>query len=476
MYMGSKTYQRERIAHWNKVASEKHGNIFSRSYHQRLEQVYAHQIPVGADILELGSGDGDLLAALKPAYGVGVDFSPQQIDVAKRRHPQLVFLAVDVQELATALPPRTFDFIVLSDLVNDLYDVQATLQALLPYCGKRTRLIFNYYSGLWQPILGLAQALGLAKANLQQNWLTREDLTNLLNLVGCEVIKHWAEVLLPVPIPLLAPALNRFVVKMWPFNSLALANFIVARPQAKLRQQEYRVSVIVPARNEAGNIEDILLRTPEMGSGTEIVFVEGHSTDHTYQAIEDLCSRYPQRKTQLLQQDGQGKGDAVRKGFSAATGDVLMILDADLTVPPETLPRFYEALVDNRGEFINGTRLVYPMEKEAMRFLNLLGNKFFSLAFAYLLGQSIKDTLCGTKVLFKEDYELIVANRAYFGNFDPFGDYDLLFGAARLGLKIVDLPIRYRERTYGSTNIHRWKHGWLLLKMVAFAAGRIKYV
>jgi glycosyltransferase involved in cell wall biosynthesis len=236
------------------------------------------------------------------------------------------------------------------------------------------------------------------------------------------------------------------------------------------------VSVIVPARNEAGNIENIITRVPEIGGGTEIVFVEGNSTDATYEAIEEAISRHPERRCQLWKQAGKGKGDAVRLGFAKATGDILMILDADLTVPPEDLPRFYEALVAGTGEFINGVRLVYPMEEEAMRFFNLLGNKFFSLVFTWLLGQPIKDTLCGTKVLWKEDYERIARNRSYFGDFDPFGDFDLIFGAAKLGLRIVDLPVRYRARTYGTTNIQRWKHGLLLLRMVRFAAGRIKFV
>jgi hypothetical protein len=105
-----------------------------------------------------------------------------------------------------------------------------------------------------------------------------------------------------------------------------------------------------------------------------------------------------------------------------------------------------------------------------------LGNKFFSIVFSWLLGQSVKDTLCGTKVTWKSNYEAIAANRAYFGDFDPFGDFDLIFGAAKLNMKIVDLPIRYRERTYGTTNIQRWKHGWLLLQMVWFAARRLKFV
>jgi glycosyltransferase involved in cell wall biosynthesis len=213
-----------------------------------------------------------------------------------------------------------------------------------------------------------------------------------------------------------------------------------------------------------------------MGSGTELILVEGHSSDDTYAAIERALAANPGRSARLFRQTGRGKGDAVRLGFGAATGDILMILDADLTVPPEDLPRFYQALQSNKGEFINGVRLTYPMEGQAMRFANLLGNKFFSLAFSWLLGQPIKDTLCGTKVLRRDAYRAIEANRQYFGDFDPFGDFDLLFGASKLGLEIVELPIRYRERTYGDTNIQRWRHGWLLLKMCVFAAGRIKFV
>lgn len=213
-----------------------------------------------------------------------------------------------------------------------------------------------------------------------------------------------------------------------------------------------------------------------MGRGTELVFVEGHSIDGTYECIEREIAAHPECLCQLHRQPGVGKGDAVRLGFAQARGDILMILDADLTVPPETLPRFYAALYSGQGEFINGVRLVYPIEDQAMRFLNLVGNKFFSLAFSWLLGQSIKDTLCGTKVLWKHDYEVIAANRAAFGDFDPFGDFDLIFGAAKLDLKIVDLPIRYAARTYGETNIQRWRHGWLLLRMVLFAARRIKFV
>jgi glycosyltransferase involved in cell wall biosynthesis len=286
-------------------------------------------------------------------------------------------------------------------------------------------------------------------------------------------------VLFPPAVPLVSRLCNRMLVKFWPIRHLALTNFLVARlapKEAEARVPETLVSVIVPARNEAGNVEDVIRRVPEMGAGTEIIFVEGNSRDETYAAVEAAIARHPQRRIRLLRQTGKGKGDAVRLGFAQARGDVLMILDADLTVAPEDLPRFYRALQSGHGEFINGVRFVYPMEEQAMRPMNFLGNKFFSIAFSWLLGQPVKDTLCGTKVLSRADYDKISANRAYFGDFDPFGDFDLMFGAAKLDLKIVDMPVRYHERTYGETNIQRWRHGMLLLRMFVFALRRLKFV
>jgi glycosyltransferase involved in cell wall biosynthesis len=282
--------------------------------------------------------------------------------------------------------------------------------------------------------------------------------------------------MVPVRIPLISDWCNRYLAKILPFRWLSLANFVVARPMRLQRKNNPSVSVVVAARNESGHIDELISRIPQMGAGTEIVFVEGNSTDDTYSAIERAIANNPQLNCKLLKQPGKGKGDAVRTGFDAATGDILMILDADITVPPEDLPRFYEIMANGSGEFVNGVRLVYPMEGDAMRFANLIGNKFFSWAFSWLLGQPIRDTLCGTKVLWREDYRRIADNRSYFGDFDPFGDFDLLFGAAKLNLKIMEVPVRYRARRYGETNISRWSHGWLLLKMVAFAAKRIKFI
>jgi SAM-dependent methyltransferase len=469
-------YQNKHIAHWDQIARTGDKWETGRRYYQkRLQDVARFVVVPGQRVIEIGCGRGDLLASLKPSYGVGVDFSEEMIRQAKSRHPGLHFIHADAHELDVE---EKFDVMILSDVVNDLWDVQHVLSKISSLTTPASRILINFYSRLWELPLAIVRKIGLARPMLLQNWLTVEDISGLLSLSGFEVVRHWEEILSPVRTPVVDSFLNVFLAKIWPFSIFALTHFMVARPLLSSSKDKSlpKVSVIVPARNESGNIKQILESVPEMGAGTEIIFVEGGSTDDTYKVLEKTVAANPDSNLKLLRQKGTGKGDAVRLGFAEATGDILMILDADLTVPPEDLPRFYEALQQGRAEFANGVRLVYPMEKEAMRFLNLLGNKFFSLVFSWLLGQPIKDTLCGTKVLWKKDYEKITANRSYFGDFDPFGDFDLLFGAAKLHLKIVEIPIRYRERTYGTTNISRWKHGWLLLRMVFFALRRIKFI
>ncbi len=468
-------YQQVRRNHWDEVSRRSDTwKGLGGAYHERLIQVYRFLVAPGQRVLEVGCENGDLLSSLRPSRGVGVDFSLEMLRRAEKAHPEMEFVEADAHDLHELKGP--FDVIILSDLINDLWDVQRVFEQISILCHPRTRLIINSYSRLWEPFLEIAEKLGMAKPKLKQNWLTVEDVTGLLNLSGFEVIRSWPEILWPLRTLLLSRLCNKILVKLWPFCLFALTNFIVARPIPDKAKQEPIVSVIIPARNEAGNIRQLFNRIPRMGAETELVFIEGHSCDDTFSVIEKEIFAHPERKTQLYRQPGIGKNDAVRLGFEKAHGDMLMILDADMTVPPEDLPRFYEALNSRRGDFINGVRLVYPMEEEAMRFFNLVGNKFFSLLFSWLLCQPVKDTLCGTKVLWKEDYQLITANRSYFGDFDPFGDFDLIFGAAKLGLKIIDLPIRYHERTYGSTSISRWSHGCLLLRMAFFAAQRIKFV
>lgn len=446
-----------------------------RSYYQRrLIEIYKFLIPPGMKVLEIGCGEGGLLAGLEPSRGVGIDISPRMIEKARAEHPDLTFELADAHNFQ---PEETFDFIVLSDVVNDLWDVQQVFETISGYCHSGSRIILNSHSRLWEVPRRVGELCGLVKPQLIQNWLTAPDLANLLYLAGFETIRVSHEIMWPVRTPGIDALCNRYLVKLWPFRELGITNFLIARPSPRPRSgPEPVVSVVVPARNESGNIANILDRVPEMGGGTELIFVEGNSTDDTWQRIQDELARRGRPRTSAFQQTGKGKGDAVRLGFAKATGELLMILDADLTVPPEDLPRFYEAWHSGKGEFINGVRLVYPMEEGSMRFFNFVGNKFFSLAFTWLLGQSIKDTLCGTKVLSREHYETIARNRAYFGGLDPFGDFDLIFGAAKINLKMLDLPVRYRQRTYGETNIQRWSHGMLLLRMVLLAMRRIKFV
>jgi SAM-dependent methyltransferase len=430
-------------------------------------------VPEGLRILEIGCGLGDQLAALKPRRGLGIDLSEAMVKEASKRHPELEFLVGDGEALAL---DEIFDVILLGDLVGHVLDVEATLQQLRRCCTPRTRVVIAYYNFLWEPFLRLLEQVGLKMPQEEQNWLSPADIRNLLRLADYEVVKAERRLLMPTGIPILSTIANRLLAYLPGLNHLCLCHYVVARMRTASVHEPQTVSVVIPCRNEKGNIEAAIARLPSFGRQQEVIFVDGHSTDGTPDEIQRVITQYPEKDIKFLVQDGKGKGDAVRKGFAHATGDILMILDADLTMPPEDLPKFYDAIASGKGEFINGSRLVYPMEHQAMRYLNLLGNKFFSMAFSWLLGERIKDTLCGTKVLFRRDYERIAASRSYFGEFDPFGDFDLLFGASKLNLKILEVPIRYQERTYGTTNIHRFTHGWLLLKMTVYGFFRLKAV
>lgn len=375
--------------------------------------------------------------------------------------------------------PQKPDYIVLNGNLHYERDIQSFLENLQQLCTNHTRVLVCYYSGLWRPLVNLATRLKIRSRLPEQNWFSASDLKNFSLLAGYEIVSEQQRVLCPVYIPVISYFVNRWLAPLPFFRWFGLTRIAVLRPLQHSPLHQPSVSVVVAARNEAGNIENIVKRLPVMSNNDELIFVEGNSTDNTWAEIQRVQKKYKGKisiKTAQQPNKDKGKGDAVRKGFEIATKDILMILDADLTVPPENLPKFYQAIAQNKGEFINGSRLVYPMENEAMRFFNLMGNKFFASAFSFLLNQKFKDTLCGTKVISRQNYERLARQRNYFGDFDPFGDFDLLFGAARLGLKIVEVPISYKARTYGKTNIKRWSQGFLLLKMVGFAAKRIKFL
>ena len=398
-----------------------------------------------------------------------------------------------IKNKGVAFPNNTYEYVTASDILGYIDDVQSFLLEASKYLTDDGRIVITQYNALWEPVLRLASRLKLRTTVPEQNWLSVLDLKNFAYLAGFEVVKSGTKMICPAYIPLVSFLLNRYLANVWPFNHLGLFHYMVARkPEPKAsaikagntKNKGPSISIIVPARNEAGTIEKIATELPELGSFTEIIFIEGNSTDNTYEEIQRVVNSKQGSDNGVVtsgkifkcaKQNGRGKGDAVRKGFEMATGDILAIYDADMTVPANEMEKFYNAIVENKGDFINGSRLVYPMQKESMRVLNFFGNKFFSLAFSWILGQPLKDTLCGTKVLWRKDYEKVKKGRAFFGDFDPFGDFDLLFGAAKLNLKIIDLPIHYGERVYGATNISRWKHGWLLLKMTVFAARKMKF-
>lgn len=455
----------------------------ARAYRRLLARYYNLLIPEDSSVLEVGCGTGELLKHLTARRKSGIDFASAQVAAAKRNAPDL-----DIREAAaeTFVPDTPFDYVVVSDTLNFVEDVQALFAHLRKACTAESRMLINIPNTLWRPMFTVARWLGLRDQQPRNSWLSTQDVINLLSLADWEVVKTQPRGLIPYAGGFLERLINRWIAPLLPW--FCVTQFVVARPRhATLAlgaaeaaglpaAADTTVTVVVPARNEAGNIEAAITRTPPMGKWTEFIFIEGGSSDHTWNEIQRVQQAYPDHRIKIMQQSQKGKGNAVREAFAEAQGDLLMILDADLTMPPEELPKYFEALVTGHCEFANGCRLVYPMDDEAMRFLNMVANKSFGILFSYLLGQPIKDTLCGTKVLTRKNYLKIAQNRAYFGEFDPYGDFDLLFGADRLNLKIRDIPIRYKDRTYGTTNINRWTGGVLLLRMVIFAARKLKFV
>jgi len=367
-----------------------------------------------------------------------------------------------------------FDFILIVDTIGQIEDIQAFLLMLHPFCHRGTRLITGYFSHLWWPLLRLAEFIKLRAPVPDVNVLSVADVKGLADLSEFELVKSENRLLSPVRLLGLGRLLNRFVAPLPIIRNLALRHYTVYRSTRHAKPSYCSATIVVPARNEKGNIEAAVRRIPRFIEDLEIVFVEGHSSDGTWDEMVRVQKAHPTLDIKIMKQPGKGKADAVFHAFDAARGDVLMILDGDLTMPPEQIPKYWEAMCSGKAEFVNGSRLVYPMESGAMRFLNLVANRTFSLLFTWLLSQRLTDTLCGTKVISRPDYARLKAGRDYLGDFDPFGDFDLIFGASKLNLKIVEIPIRYANRAYGETQISRFQHGMMLARMVIFGFFRIK--
>jgi SAM-dependent methyltransferase len=450
--------------------------IARNAFHYEQEYEYMRfLVREGASVLELGCGTGRLLAELKPSRGVGIDFSKAMIEIAKANNPDLEFTLGDIEDPAVLAGLKgPFDYIVLHDTIGWLDDCQTTLTNLHALCHRDTRIVVVYHSKIWEPTLKLAEALGMRMPQPNLNWLTSADIQNLLHLADFEPIKREWRTLLPKRLFGLGTLVNRFIGPIGGIRRLCLRHYVVARPMRSIAPEKLSASVVIPCRNERGNIAPAVERLPRFTDDLEIIYVEGGSTDGTFEECKRVKAAHPDLDIKVFKQPGKGKGDAVRKGFAEARGDVLIILDADLTVPPEDIPKFHHAIACAKGDFINGTRLVYPMASGAMRVLNYWANRAFARIFSWLLNQRFTDTLCGTKVLRADQYRRIADDRDYFGDFDPFGDFDLIFGAAKANLKIIEVPVRYADRSYGETQISRFSHGWLLTRMVVFAFRKLK--
>ena len=435
-----------------------------------------------SSILELGCGTGNLLKSLKPSYGVGIDLSKEIIKEAKKNNRGLKFIQGDIAKLSNTLKKKEkFDYIILSDTIGYLDDIQASLEGLHEFCNKETRVIISYYSPLWSPIFSLATFFKFKMPEVQTQLLNLTYIKSFLKISNFDVVRFKKKILIPVNLLGLGRIVNRYLATIPIFSFFCLRQYVVARSLECLNKSKYKsASIIIPCKNEKGNIESAIKRLPRFSNKMEVIFIEGDSTDNTWEKIQLIKKKYSNTKSgftiKSYKQKGKGKAEAVFFGFEKASNEILFILDADLTMPPEELPKFWRKIVSGEAEYVNGTRLIYPMDNDAMRFLNFLANKMFSLLFSWILSQRYTDTLCGTKVLSKHNYNKIKIKNEDLGKFDPFGDFFIIFGSSRMCLKMCEIPIRYKARSYGETQISRFSHGYMLIKMVLFAYFKIKAI
>jgi len=442
----------------------------NKYYYRLLLKTLKFVIDEDSKVLNIRSSIGYILNELKPSVGVGIEGSGKQVEEARKNYPHLQF----EQKIADSLKVEgEFDYILISS-IEDIVDIKGVLDTVKENTHPRTRIVMTYYNYGWHWLVKLAEKLRLKLPQKVHNWVSPYDIDNFLTLSGYEKIYHKKFILFPFNIPIVSYILNRFVARLPIFRHLCMMNITVAR--LKPQRREPSVSIVVPCRNEAGNIEDAVMRIPQLTADQEIIFGDDKSTDGTPEKVLEMAAKFPEKNIRLVASPGINKANNVWTCFDAAEKDVLMILDADLTVIPEELPYFYEAIANEYGEFINGSRLLYPMHDEAMRLFNVLGNKFFSMFFSYILDTKIKDTLCGTKVLYRSDFEKIKKLRGSWGVNDRWGDYELIFGAAKTHLKLIDLPVHYMERTYGETKMTgRLKNGIIMLKQSFAALMKIKF-
>ncbi len=459
----------KRRAYFNALASVRVSDAKRHSvyYRDRVRWLQT-MIPTDASVIDVGCGIGLILKELPQKEKIGIDFSPAMIQEARRSDSSSTYIEDNVELLHHH---HSADYVLLLDGIHFLHDVERSLRNIRSQlCHERTRLVITHYNFLWQPLFLLAEIIGWKTRFPEQNWLVRSDIQNLLDLSGFEVIETCERVLFPLPIPLIEPFCNRFLASLPIFRALCLVKTIIARPIG-FPPKNLSVTVLSAVRNERGNIKEIAASMPLMGDSTELIFIEGHSSDGTFEEIEHVsAANAGPISIRGLRQPGKGKGDALHYGMQQAKGDIIVIYDGDFTVHPSELPKLIEVLASGKAEYLNGSRLVYPLEKGAMRLLNLFGNKCFSILFSWLFKQKMIDTLTPVKAFFRRDYTHMTLRM------DPFGDFDIFFGASMQQLKMREVPVHYLERTYGTTKMRPFRHAWMLLTMFFFGAKRLRWM
>jgi len=439
-------------------------------FYGRIKRLLRFIVEPGKKVLDVRTETGHLLACVQPSYGIGVDISENMVACARELHPGLKFVQRDPEDLDL---DESFDYILFNHIF-DTVDILRAFERVRLHCTADTQLVIINYNHLWQPILGMASRLGLRSRLSEPSWVSENDIRNFLKLAGFRPVRKHRLILLPKWIPLLSSLMNGFLARLPGLRRLCLMQIIVAKPiEPPKEESDLTVSVVVPCRNEFDNIRTAVERIPQMGKHTEIIFCDDKSTDGTAGEVQRMQALHPEKDIRLLAGPGICKAENVWTGFRAARGDVLMILDADLTVMPEELPMFLRALATCRGDFVNGSRLIYPMQQGAMKFANIIGNKCFGLLFSFLLDQRIKDTLCGTKVLWRKDWLRMEPNVGSWGLKDLWGDYELLFGASKLHLEIVEVPVHYQERLHGATKMTRVLANGMRMLRICWHAWRV---
>jgi hypothetical protein len=427
-------------------------------YRSALRAHFAGIIPAGAAVLELAAGMGQLLHELAPRAGVGVNYAERLNAEARKRHPELTFVLgqVDRLEVPAGFVP---EYVVLNHMIDFVHDLWDSLHAIAGKIEGNALVAVTTSNPLWAPILRLASALRLRTPHAARNFVTARDVRSVLELLGFDVVEEGWLVPMPLGVPGLARLVNLVVPEIPILRAACSVQSLTAR--RRLPRAGLTCTVIIPCHNEEGNLEATAARVPAMGARTEILVVDDGSTDGTRAAAERARARDP--RVRILAFDkNRGKAGAVFAAIEAATGDVAIILDADATVPPEVLPKFFEALATGHADFVNGTRLVYPVPGKAMKIANFLGNKMFCFIASWVLRQRVSDTLCGTKAFLRSDFL-----RMPRLSVDRWGDFTLLFGAARLRLRIREIPVHYEERTAGRSKMRAFVEVWRFLAACA---------